>query len=128
MRIQRQILCFIFLALYVVTILRPFTPYVNYYLNKEQIAEEKCVNKDKPALECDGKCYLKMQVISMQESDDESPALIDLEVEKYVSVEISSNEQVTNHWIIKQRVIEFTGYNILNRSFSVPEPPPKKQS
>lgn len=38
-------------------------------MNKEKIAEEKCINKDKVELACEGKCYLKSQVVSAQEEE-----------------------------------------------------------
>ena len=55
------------LALFIV--LRPFSPYVEYVLNYEYISEVLCINKDKPKLECNGKCYL-MQ--SLAEASDET--------------------------------------------------------
>lgn len=33
-----------------------------YELNKDYVAEVLCINKDKPELECNGKCYLNKQL------------------------------------------------------------------
>lgn len=129
MKLQRQILSALFLALYVVAILRPFSPYVNYYLNKEQITEEKCVNKDKPKLECDGKCYLKKQVISMQKEDDNSPGVLDLKVEKYVHDGVERNDENLLSWgVEKEKMLPIVGFNVLHMYMSVPVPPPRIQS
>jgi hypothetical protein len=37
----------------------PVQPWVYYWLNKQEIATQYCINRDQPALVCDGKCYLK---------------------------------------------------------------------
>ena len=37
-------------------------PYIDYVINKTEIIDKFCENKDKPILQCDGKCYLKKQV------------------------------------------------------------------
>jgi len=42
--------------------LRPVMPLANYLINQDYIAEFLCINKDKPDLECNGKCYLAEQL------------------------------------------------------------------
>jgi len=42
--------------------LRPVMPLANYLINQNYIAEFLCINKDKPELECNGKCYLAKQL------------------------------------------------------------------
>jgi hypothetical protein len=129
MATKRQLLCYLFLTLYVVAILRPFTPYVNYYLNKEKITEEKCVNKDKPAMECDGKCYLKKQVISSQQERDESPISLNFDVEKYVhNIEVSNADRNFISGDEAKKLTILNNCNVLEGVFSVPDPPPKKWS
>ena len=36
--------------------------YGDYLINKEEIIEKHCQNKDKPVMKCNGKCHLKKQV------------------------------------------------------------------
>lgn len=55
------------LALFI--LLRPFSPYAEYVLNYEYISEVLCINKDKPELNCEGKCYL-MQSLAEASADD----------------------------------------------------------
>lgn len=43
-----------------------------YYAHKEYIAEVLCINKSKPELECDGKCYLKNK---LAQSEPTKPAV-----------------------------------------------------
>ena len=35
---------------------------ISFYLNRAEITEKHCVNKDKPELECAGQCHLKKQL------------------------------------------------------------------
>ena len=46
---------------------------VSYQLNKAYIAKELCVNKDKPAKCCEGKCYLNSQLAYAEEQEEKSP-------------------------------------------------------
>lgn len=52
-----------------VAMLRPIAPFVEYAVNYDYISKVLCINKDKPALECNGKCQL-MQKIEQQQEDD----------------------------------------------------------
>lgn len=51
---------------------------VQFYLDREQITALFCVNKDKPQLECDGKCELSKR-LSEAKDQNESDAQITLE-------------------------------------------------
>lgn len=43
--------------------------FVKYEFSKDYIIENYCVNKDKPELHCDGKCYLAKQLKAAEEQD-----------------------------------------------------------
>ena len=49
--------------------LRPVQPVLHYVLNYKKIVNELCINRDKPELHCDGKCYL-MQLIDKKQSEN----------------------------------------------------------
>lgn len=59
---------FFFTFLYLVAMVRPVAPIIDYVVNRDYIAEFLCINTNKPELECDGKCYL-MQMIQEQENE-----------------------------------------------------------
>lgn len=81
---MRQISGILFLALYIVGMLRPVLPYIDYALNKDHIATTHCINQDKPELKCNGQCYLMQQLKAMSaEQDADYPA----EVPPALSVE-----------------------------------------
>lgn len=53
---------------------------VGYYeLNKKQITEQFCVNKDKPQMHCCGKCMLKKKLAEQEQQ--KSPVVPDLKNE-----------------------------------------------
>ena len=49
--------------------LKPVQPYVEYVLNQDYIAEFLCINKDKPKLQCNGKCHLVKEIEKQQENE-----------------------------------------------------------
>ena len=65
-----------FTFLYVLAMLRPVLPVFEYVVNQDYIAEYLCVNKDKPMLNCNGKCYLaKMLQEERNEKQQNLPAI-----------------------------------------------------
>ncbi len=58
--------------------LRPIQPYVEYFLNQDYIAEFLCINKEKPELECNGKCHL-VKELEKQQGNDSSSLRVSLE-------------------------------------------------
>ncbi|OWP79463.1 hypothetical protein [Flavobacterium oreochromis] len=52
-------------------LLRPVVPVFSYVINYDHISRVLCENKNKPQLECNGKCYLKKQMA--KESEEEKP-------------------------------------------------------
>ena len=132
MKRQRvNIVSCLFLMLYFVAVMRPYAPYVDYFLNKEKITEEKCINKDKPLLECDGKCYLKSQVISAQEEEkkSEQSSLPKIEFDKYpvaIVFAATENNRFTSSENTHEQFPE--EFSILERDVCVVVPPPRSLS
>ncbi len=48
--------------LYVVAMLRPVAPLVEYYAQQDYIAEFLCINKEVPELDCKGMCYVQKRM------------------------------------------------------------------
>lgn len=62
-----------------VAMLRPIQPYVEYFLNQDYIAEFLCINKEKPELQCQGKCHLMKQLEKQDENNPLKSLRISLE-------------------------------------------------
>ncbi|OOB82044.1 hypothetical protein BZL53_11755 [Flavobacterium columnare] len=54
-------------------LLRPVMPVIDYVVNYNYIAEVLCVNKDKPTLECNGKCHLMKELAKVSETEKPTP-------------------------------------------------------
>lgn len=115
----KLIITHLLLNLYLLAIIQPAIPVLEYLLNYKYIATQLCENRDKPILECNGKCYLEKQVSKQHNSEPNSsvpmPPKIDLE--KYVTLktigfiyQISRPSQV--------RVIPFFYSNLKESTFN----------
>ncbi len=51
-----------FLCIYSLVVLKPLFPLVDYALNKEYISKNLCENRNKPKMNCNGKCHLMKQL------------------------------------------------------------------
>ena len=60
--VKNQLLGIFFYLLYLLAMVKPIIPIMEYYANYDYIAMELCENRDKPYLECNGKCYLEKQI------------------------------------------------------------------
>lgn len=54
-------------------LIKPLSPVVEYVVNYNYIATVLCVNKAKPQLQCNGKCYLVEQLRKNAGQNEENP-------------------------------------------------------
>jgi hypothetical protein len=73
-----------FLGLYGIALIRPAFPLVEYYL-KMEVYLEKCANKKRPDLRCNGQCILmqKMRTMNTESQDQSRPAPAKVNFEDY---------------------------------------------
>jgi len=50
-------------------VLRPIIPIVDYGINYNFIVKELCENKEKPELQCNGKCHLAKELAKASENE-----------------------------------------------------------
>lgn len=65
-------------------LLKPILPVIEYAVNYDYISKVLCVNKEKPKLQCNGKCHLAKELAKASENDkpissDKKVALHELE-------------------------------------------------
>ena len=74
----------VFLALYGIALIRPAFPLVEYYL-KMEVYLEKCANKKRPELHCNGQCILmqKLRTMNTESQDQSRPAPAKVNFEDY---------------------------------------------
>ena len=77
-----KFLSIVFTTLYLVAMLKPVEPILEYCFNYNYIVEVLCVNKDKPRLNCNGKCYL-MKQLQKQSSENSTKKSQSIQLENY---------------------------------------------
>lgn len=50
-------------------LMRPVLPLASYSFNYDYIAESLCVNKDRPEMQCHGKCHLSKQLLEQHHGE-----------------------------------------------------------
>ncbi|EHQ44533.1 hypothetical protein [Myroides odoratus] len=73
---------------------KPVLPVVEYVVLYDYIKNELCVNKDKPELECNGKCHLKKEMAHASDTKTEKNkvnfASAELQIMYYQALEMIS--------------------------------------
>lgn len=59
---------YIILLVAVTMLLKPLWPVADYVMNYDYIVNVLCENRDRPELQCDGKCYLAQQLAKEAEN------------------------------------------------------------
>lgn len=92
---KRLIITHFLLNVYLLAMLQPALPILEYLINYDLIVNELCENRDKPILACNGKCYLGDQIEKQQNlnSDNSMPIPPKMDLEKLISVLTFSEEE-----------------------------------
>lgn len=77
---MKQLLAISFLCIYFLALLNPISPFINYSLNKTEIIDKYCENKDQPILACEGKCHLKKQIEKKSKEQDQNDEVSKTEI------------------------------------------------
>ncbi|OKL40130.1 hypothetical protein [Pontibacter flavimaris] len=64
-----------FLVVYLLTTFRFLAPVVHYQLDYTYISEVRCLNRDKPELQCQGKCQLRRNLARLNRHQQQKEAL-----------------------------------------------------
>jgi hypothetical protein len=81
---KNQFFGIFFYLLYLLAMVRPLIPIMEYYANYDYIASVLCENRDRPYLECNGKCYLEKQLKKSNHSKhDHKSTIPQIDFEKY---------------------------------------------
>ena len=62
---MKQVVLFVAILM----LIKPLWPLAEYVVNYDYIVENLCENKDRPFLNCDGKCYLAKQLAKESDND-----------------------------------------------------------
>ena len=67
---SKKIISVTLLLALVVKLLMAPAIFLDYQLRKDFIVRNYCINKNRPEMNCDGKCYLARQIKKAQENDE----------------------------------------------------------
>ncbi|MHA7863174.1 hypothetical protein [Flagellimonas marinaquae] len=73
--IKQITISLLFIGMMMISNLRFSSMYVYYSLDREGFIEQLCENKDKPELNCDGKCMLSQMLNAQSEDDKPMPTI-----------------------------------------------------
>ena len=100
---------------------------IDYFINQSEIIELFCINKEKPQMQCEGKCHLAKELVATDTDNNDSPFSqnsneVNLELifkleKSNVLASVSTENSNKNHLYMSEP--------ILYREISVPAPPPK---
>jgi len=128
MKFLTQISSIIVALLFVYTINFKSFVTVSYFVNQAEIIELFCINKEKPQLQCDGKCHLATQLAEVETDTEESPfspsnTTYNLEINlSLTETEIDIQPKIKN--LTKHTYHMFTS-SISDGYHSIQSPPPK---
>jgi hypothetical protein len=91
---KNLVITHLFLNLYLLALVGPVLPVLDYVINYDYIVNELCVNKNKPVMACNGKCYLEGQFNKRQDSqnDKQVPLVPKLDLERFTTIVAKSFE------------------------------------
>lgn len=101
-----------------------FTPYISYQLNYQYISTVLCENKDKPKMDCKGKCQLNKEIKkNAEEESKKQPALQNIQAE-----EIPSEKPYytpIRFYLLKKVFYSLYSEQYLSKALNHITPPPK---
>lgn len=114
-------------GLYCLTFLRTLSPYMDYALNQEFIAEVLCVNQDKPELQCNGKCYLKekLEQEAAQEQQDQNSSRTSEKENLFVATVFAYEQPASFSNTPKKLNFAEPNLSVQDLTISIPKPPPQ---
>jgi hypothetical protein len=110
--VLRKSFAIFFLCVYSLVLLKPLFPFIDYAINKEYIAKNLCENRNKPKLNCNGKCHLMKQ---LKKASAETPT--DGNTTKSSSSQEESCVHVASLFAFDSKVVNSQSTNFYIRTF-----------
>lgn len=115
------------ILLYLVIIFQPLIPFVVYHFNYNFIVQNECVNRDKPSMHCNGKCFLHKQLDDVFEGNQKHPQNLSLRDFKFSEfTEQSQGFSLACPIIVSAKPIAFDhnhyNFNLHSNIFRPPKP------
>lgn len=76
----KQVIALVIVCLILAVTITPTIKILHFYNNQAQIIADFCMNKDKPALKCEGHCYLQKQLAETEPKTPVDESLPEMEI------------------------------------------------
>jgi len=82
---KKSFIGFVFLFLYLMALLNPVLPFIEYGIRYDYFSKVLCINKDEPELKCNGKCQLskKLKEASPAKTQDKQSNVPTIDIDKF---------------------------------------------
>jgi len=92
---KKLVITHLLLNLYLLVLVQPALPVLEYLVNYDYIVNELCENRDKPILTCNGKCYLGDQVEKQLERGTDQPIPLPPEIDfkEFISLQTKLQDE-----------------------------------
>jgi hypothetical protein len=92
---KKLVITHLLLNLYLLVLVQPALPVLEYLVNYDYIVNELCENRDKPILTCNGKCYLGDQVEKQLEraTDQPIPLPPEIDFKEFISLQTKLQDE-----------------------------------
>jgi len=85
-------------------LIKPLWPIVDYVVNYDYIVNTLCENKDKPKMQCNGKCYLSKMLA--KEASEESQNPFGSETSKTEIPQVIISESITTYIFTSEAILD----------------------
>ncbi len=72
MKLLSKYIAFIFATTFLCTMFYQTFTVVHFYSNQAELTEKYCINKEKPELNCEGKCHLQKKLVKSEVNTDKN--------------------------------------------------------
>jgi len=99
----------------------------NFYVNQSSLTELFCINKEKPQLQCNGKCHLTKELIKTDSQKDELPfSQNNTEYNLELTLDLINHKTIVSE-PFKTLSKEWNHFSekVLNKEYPILIPPPK---
>ena len=96
---KKLIITHLLLNLYLLVMIQPALPVLEYLINYDYIVNELCENREKPILTCNGKCYLGDQVEKQLDRgpEQQKPMPPQIDFQEFISPDAGLHDESGPH-------------------------------
>lgn len=122
---KKQFFTYFFFAIYILAMIKPMLPILDYYVNYNYIATQLCENRDKPILDCNGKCYVAKEIEKSKKSNHQDTTVPEFKIDFYIPNEFQIELVQAEIFFHDKKRVSYKTASLLSNEFlfSIFHPP-----